>query len=152
MLKRNTSLWIISYHNNNIITHTCQDRSPYVYEIHHKPSGKLYIGLRFAKNCHHTELLEPNGYQTSSKSVKELIRQDGLGSFEITYIEEFDNKDYAHKNELYINKSIGYYIVQDNEISNKRKNTNFKKYGYDYALQSDIIRNKNAMFIFLTIC
>lgn len=59
------------------------NHTPYFYIIKHIPSGKKYAGCRYGKGCHPSELLQPNGYHTSSKSVKQLIESDGLDSFEI---------------------------------------------------------------------
>ena len=38
------------------------------------------------------ELLQEDGYQTSSKVVKDIINTEGLNSFKIRKIKEFDNK------------------------------------------------------------
>lgn len=60
-----------------------KDTTPYFYIIKHKPSGMMYAGARWAARCHPDELLQPNGYKTSSTLVHTLIERDGLDSFEI---------------------------------------------------------------------
>lgn len=55
-------------------------KMPYVYLIKHKPSGKLYYGVRFGRHAHPDELLVT--YFTSSKTVQKLIARDGIDSFE----------------------------------------------------------------------
>ena len=52
---------------------------PYTYLIKHLPTGKVYYGCRFAKNCHPSEFWV--SYKTSSKQVKNLIEQYGEDSF-----------------------------------------------------------------------
>lgn len=54
--------------------------TPYTYLVKHKPTGRVYYGVRFARGCHPTDLWE--SYFTSSKYVQELIEQDGPESFE----------------------------------------------------------------------
>lgn len=52
----------------------------YVYQLTHKPSGKVYIGCRYARGCHPDDLFKT--YFTSSKAVNKLIKKDGVESFE----------------------------------------------------------------------
>lgn len=59
---------------------------PYFYIIEHIPSGMKYAGSRWAKCCNPSELLQPNGYKTSSARVHRLIAADGLDSFRILEI------------------------------------------------------------------
>lgn len=53
--------------------------TPYTYLITHIPSGKRYYGVRWARNCHPSELWKK--YFTSSRVIKRLIEQDGIGAF-----------------------------------------------------------------------
>lgn len=62
---------------------------PYFYIIRHIHSNKLYAGSRWAKNCNPQELMQPNGYKTSSKTIHDLIERDGLESFEILRIDTY---------------------------------------------------------------
>ncbi len=66
-------------------------RVPYTYLIRHKESGNLYHGSRTAKNCHPDELLKENGYHSSSKIIKEMIKEQGLEAFEIVNIEVYSD-------------------------------------------------------------
>lgn len=52
---------------------------PFTYLIKHIPTGKLYYGLRYAKNCQPSDLW--NTYFTSSTDIADLIRQSGKESF-----------------------------------------------------------------------
>lgn len=53
--------------------------TPYTYLLKHLPTGKVYYGCRFAKNCDPSEFWVK--YKTSSKYVKELIDQYGEDTF-----------------------------------------------------------------------
>jgi hypothetical protein len=69
---------------------------PYYYVIRHKPSGKLYAGSQYGKNSDPNNLWET--YFTSSKLVKELIKKDGVDSFEIEYVDcRPDAREYEQK-------------------------------------------------------
>lgn len=59
---------------------------PYFYIIRHIPTGKKYAGIRYAKGCNPIEFMQPDGYQTSSSIVHEMIKQDGLDAFAIETI------------------------------------------------------------------
>jgi len=59
--------------------YTAGDRTPYTYIITHIPSGRRYYGSRYSRNCQPSDLW--NKYFTSSRTVKELIKQDGINSF-----------------------------------------------------------------------
>lgn len=66
------------------IYHT--DRMEYVYVIRHKKTGRKYVGCRYAKNCHPSELFV--SYFTSSNKIKKRIREEGIDAFEILEIIE----------------------------------------------------------------
>lgn len=59
--------------------------TPYFYIIKHIPSNKLYAGYK-NKNANPSTFMLEDGYQTSSKSIHNLILSDGLSSFEIVDI------------------------------------------------------------------
>lgn len=81
-----------------------QTTIPYFYVIKHISSGKLYAGSRWAKGCNPSELLQENGYLTSSKVVKKMLMEDpqcfevvmiktdceNVKEFETMFIEEND--------------------------------------------------------------
>jgi hypothetical protein len=52
---------------------------PYTYLIKHKPTGKMYYGLRYAKRCHPSDLWE--SYFTSSKDLEKMLAEDGKDAF-----------------------------------------------------------------------
>lgn len=100
------------------------DRLEYFYLIRHIPSGKFYAGAKFAKTtyCHPDSFWNCNhkkGYFTSSPTVKQMIKDDGVNSFEVleliprplndaysyevTFLKSFD----AARNDKWINKSNG---------------------------------------------
>jgi hypothetical protein len=66
------------------------EHKPFFYVIEHIPSGKRYIGSKWssdpARLATPSQFMVEGGYQTSSKSVKELIKRDGLDSFAINEI------------------------------------------------------------------
>lgn len=66
---------------------------PYTYKITHIPSGKWYYGVRFARGCHPSDLWVK--YFTSSNIIKQLIRQDGKGSFKSEVRKIFNTKEQA---------------------------------------------------------
>src|SRR5574343_18298 len=57
------------------IYHTAEDRTPYTYLIGWTQHQKFYYGVRFAKNCHPSDLWK--SYFTSSKHVKNFRIQFG---------------------------------------------------------------------------
>ena len=61
--------------------------TPYFYIIRHIPTSKLYAGSRYAKNCHPSEFMTVNGYTTSSPTINDLIKENGLTVFEILRID-----------------------------------------------------------------
>ena len=52
---------------------------PYTYLVKHIPTGKVYYGLRYAKNCHPSDLWTT--YFTSSTDIAKMIEADGPESF-----------------------------------------------------------------------
>jgi hypothetical protein len=63
----------------------------YTYLVKHKPSGKVYYGVRIKNDIDPTKDLFVK-YFTSSKTIKELIAQDGIESFEWQVRREFDDE------------------------------------------------------------
>jgi hypothetical protein len=57
------------------IYHTTIDRTPYTYLIGWTKLNKWYYGVRYAKNCHPSELW--NSYKTSSKHVIDIYNKHG---------------------------------------------------------------------------
>lgn len=90
----------------------------YTYRITHIPTGRHYYGVRFKPNCQPTDLWIK--YFTSSKTVHNLIEQDGLEAFNVEVRKVFEDADEARnweqrvlkrlkvtKNPLWLNKSAG---------------------------------------------
>lgn len=63
---------------------------PYFYIIKHKPTGKFYAGCKINSKADSSNLMTEKGYQTTSKIIKNLIKTDGLVSFEVLRIKHFD--------------------------------------------------------------
>lgn len=53
-----------------------------------------------------------------------------------------DNCIFLHKNSVKQKRTVGKYTPMSEETKNKIKSTNLKKYGYEYPLQSKLIREK----------
>jgi hypothetical protein len=72
---------------------------PYFYIIQDKISRKYYAGSRYGKNAHPSELLQENGYTTSSTVINEMIEKNGLSSFQIVRLRLFTSGIEAHNYE-----------------------------------------------------
>lgn len=93
------------------------ERLEYVYLIRHENSGKFYAGCSYGKTCNPSKFW--NTYFTSSKSVKEIIKLEGKGAFEVLEIIPrplSDSREYeynllksvdAAKSTKWLNKSNG---------------------------------------------
>ena len=95
--------------------------SPFFYIIKHVPSSKLYAGYcSSTKYCDSTKFMTENGYQTSSKFIKEIIKNEKLLVFKILevrhfkcsidavkYESKFLKKINAMRNPQFINQSNG---------------------------------------------
>jgi hypothetical protein len=67
-------------------------KSPYFYIIKHLPSEKYYAGCKINFQSDSSNLMTENGYKTTSKIIKDLIKKDGLASFQILKIKHFKTK------------------------------------------------------------
>jgi hypothetical protein len=98
----------------------------YFYKIQHVPSGSLYVGCRYAANCIPSELLVE--YFTSSKKVKAIIENEGVGVFKIISVKvREDARDYEARylkrmfrkfgnekfKEVFLNRNIAPGILND---------------------------------------
>ena len=70
--------------SNNIYT---KETIPYFYIIRHKNTKIMYAGSRWAKGCHPNEFMENKGYNTTSNTIKNIIKKEGLDIFEILRID-----------------------------------------------------------------
>lgn len=115
---------------------------PYVYVLKHKESGKMYAGVRFAKNCSPADLLTT--YLTSSKTVKKLLKED-INSFEIHKIIEFSSKEDALEFEELLLKTVGaassenWYNLSEGKAINPEhvKQTCIEKYGEESWMKTE---------------
>lgn len=65
---------------------------PYIYKITFKIDGRVYIGSRFnSKGCSPDEFWVNGGYFTSSRHVKNLIKEYGVDVWDIEILEVFDD-------------------------------------------------------------
>jgi hypothetical protein len=70
-------------------------KSPYFYIIKHIPTGTYYAGCKISKEADSSNLMTTNGYKTTSKIVKQLIKTDGLDSFVVLKIKHFMKPEQA---------------------------------------------------------
>jgi len=123
---------------------TC--KSPFTYIIEHIPSYRLYFGCKYGKRvikeCDSLILMTEEGYQTSSKAIKELIKEYGIDSFRILYIRHYMTEQEvriaeskflhtvnAKNNPRYINNSNGnegFYRNGPHSEESKKKMSNAK--------------------------
>ena len=69
--------------------------TPYFYIIQHSITKKYYAGCKINSHANPSNLMTENGYQTTSKIIKNLIREDGLASFVILRIKCFKTAEQA---------------------------------------------------------
>jgi hypothetical protein len=79
---------------------------PYFYIIKHQLSGKYYAGCKINTSADSSKLLTINGYKTTSKVVKKIIKEDGLESFKILKIKHFEKSEDALKYETRFLKKV----------------------------------------------
>ena len=92
--------------------------TPYTYLITFLPTGQQYYGVRTKQGCHPTDLW--NSYYTSSKTVRQLIKQHGADAFRWEVRKTFSNREDAiiwehrllsridaARNPQYLNKNNG---------------------------------------------
>ena len=81
----------------------------------------FYAGCRYAIGCRASELLQINGYLTSSKTVKKLINEEGLDSFVIDRVKEFTTKFGGYRYETRFLKKIN--VPFNDKFINLSRNT-----------------------------
>lgn len=117
---------------------------PFFYIIQHLPSGKLYAGYCCAKkHCDSSILMTVDGYKTSSKYIREIIKETGLSSFKTLRVRHFISRVDAQKHEinflkrvdamrnsLFINRSNGdrsfRYLTHTEEAKEKMRNNSMR--------------------------
>jgi hypothetical protein len=105
-------------------------RLPYFYIIQHIATGAYYAGY---KSCKPNSLafMTPDGYQTSSKTVKNIIAKEGLDSFRIIRIHHFETKEEAFKYETRFLKKVG--VPYNSRFLNQHVTNNFTTSGKKHS-------------------
>lgn len=67
--------------------------TPFSYYLYHKPTGKHYYGIKFAKGCQPTDLWVT--YFSTSEPVKALIKEYGANSFTYEIRRTFETGEQA---------------------------------------------------------
>lgn len=121
--------------------------TPYFYIIQEKSTGRKYAGCRWAPRCDPTELLTENGYNTSSKIVNSIIKENGINSFQIVEIKTEDEIGdvYEYETKFLKENNVG----ESDEWINQHDNSNFfstqkilEQHGVLYHAQRKDVKNK----------
>lgn len=107
--------------------------TPYFYIIRHKLTNKRYAGSRWAKNCDPSELLKEDGYFTSSNSIHNLIKHDGLDSFEILKIIELEDP-YKYETQFLLENDCANSNEWFNMHNNEKKPEPYGSIGFKTAM------------------
>jgi hypothetical protein len=105
---------------------------PYFYIIQEVSSGIYYAGIKYGKNANPKFFMKENGYLTSSKIVKKLIKENGIDSFTIRRIKVFENSRQAYEYETKFLRKVNaknnlkFYNGHNNEFSSEY-NSNWRK-------------------------
>jgi hypothetical protein len=104
---------------------------PYTYLIKHRPTGKVYYGVRSANRVEPADDLW-NHYFTSSPKIQQLIEETGKDSFDVEVRQVFDSKEQAVlwetrvlrkckvlEDDRWINQNVAGYIVPTEESRKK---------------------------------
>lgn len=127
-------------------SNTIYTRIEYFYLIRHIPSGRFYAGSKYAKNayCNPDAFWNkdhPKGYFTSSKTVRQLIEEGGIDSFEVLeviprplndaviYETNFLKSVNASKSDRWINETNGdgRFVCYGHTIESREKMSVSKK-------------------------
>lgn len=110
---------------------------PYTYLVKHKPTGRVYYGMRAANKVEPEQDLWQH-YFTSSPKVQQLIEETGPESFDVEIRKVFETKEQAVfwetrvlrrcrvlEDDRWINQNIAGYIVPTEE--SRRKISDYHK-------------------------
>ena len=75
---------------------------PYFYKIKHKTSGKIYVGCQYHSAANKDDFWEK--YFTSSRTIHELISNEGASAFDVLLLLERD--DAQHYEHRYLSKAF----------------------------------------------
>ena len=113
---------------------------------------KMYAGCRYKKGCLPDELLKEGGYFTSSKIIKNIIKNQGIKSFEVLRIDtNLDGMNVVDYETLFLDahncSCDPDWYNQHNNIVNNFGSTKFKDhsmllYGVDHTSKSPIVQDK----------
>jgi hypothetical protein len=119
--------------------HQVDPLRPIFYIIRHIPSGKYYAGYKTNKKQFMTE----GGYCTSSKIVKEIIKNEGLNAFEIIKIRYFQNGKDAHGYEVRFLKKVS---AEQNTLFLNENNggLNWSRVGKKHSIESRMKMSEKA--------
>jgi hypothetical protein len=96
--------------------------APYFYILQDTSNGMYYAGARWIKDCDPEELLKLDGYNTSSNTIKNIIKKNGIDSFKIRKIKIFEDGraavDYETRFLKKVNarKNIDFYNMHNNDF------------------------------------
>jgi hypothetical protein len=115
------------------------DRTPYTYLIGWKHLNLWYFGVRYAKNCHPSELWKK--YKTSSKKVLEQVKLSGNPDV-IEVRDIFDCVEKARNHEHKVLKKLG--VIRSSKWLNETDNKSFSIEASRKASLSDISRLRKS--------
>lgn len=100
---------------------------PYFYIIQQKSTGRYYAGSRWAAGSTPLELLQEDGYKTSSSTIQKILEDDGLESFVIVKTRTFDEPAKAYEYETRFLRKVKAKVNQ--RFINKHENDRPPAYG-----------------------
>ena len=128
--------------------------APYFYIIQDIRNGIYYAGAKWAKDSNPKNFMTEDGYQTSSKTIHNIIYTDGLSSFRVVRLRIFDCPEYtrnyetrfllkvdAANNENFYNRHNNDTILFSYHDPNYKK-IMLKKYGVEHPCHSDEIKER----------
>ena len=126
---------------------------PYTYLVKHKPTNKVYYGMRAANKVEPEQDLWQH-YFTSSPKVQQLIEETGRESFDVEIRKVFETKEQAVvwetrvlrrcrvlEDDRWINQNVAGYIMPTEE--SRRKISDFHKGKAKSAEHKEKIRQGN---------
>lgn len=125
--------------------------TPYFYIIQDVRNGMYYAGAKWAKGANPDNFMVEGGYETSSETIKELIRQHGLNNFIVHKIKTFETGSEAYRYETrFLEKvnarnNLRFYNLHNNDgimDPDKFKQASLLKYGVDNPAKSTAIKTK----------
>lgn len=105
-------------------------RLPYFYIIQHITTGAYYAGYK-SKKPNSSAFMTPDGYQTSSRMVKNIIAKEGLDSFKVVRIQHFETREKAFKYETRFLKKVG--VPYNSRFLNQHVTNNFTTSGKKHS-------------------